>query len=162
MLIIVSGLPGTGKTTFARALADRLQVVHLNSDMLRDELGKRGQYDAESKSLIYREMLERVRQYWEKGETVVVDATFYQDSHRQPYLDLTGSQPESLRWIELEAEEEIIRERVSRKRAYSEADFSVYKQIKQIYEPLRIPHLVLPSGRLSVAAMIDRAIPYLK
>ncbi|MBA8902638.1 AAA family ATPase [Phyllobacterium sp. P30BS-XVII] len=49
MLIIMSGLPGTGKTTIARELARRLKATHLrvdtiaqaliSSEMLRDEVG---------------------------------------------------------------------------------------------------------------------------
>jgi predicted kinase len=52
MLIIFGGLPGSGKTTISRALASRLEAVHIrvdtieqsirNSGVLRDEVGPAG------------------------------------------------------------------------------------------------------------------------
>ena len=37
-MLILSGLPGTGKTTFAVALAARAPVVHLESDAIRRDV----------------------------------------------------------------------------------------------------------------------------
>jgi adenylylsulfate kinase len=38
--ILVMGLPGVGKTTFAKQLAPKLQAVHLNADEIRKEINK--------------------------------------------------------------------------------------------------------------------------
>ena len=40
MIIQVIGLPGAGKTTFAKELADRINAIHLNADEVRAELNK--------------------------------------------------------------------------------------------------------------------------
>lgn len=42
MLIILSGLPGTGKSTIARALAQRLQAVHVRVDTIEQVLRASG------------------------------------------------------------------------------------------------------------------------
>jgi DNA polymerase III delta prime subunit len=40
MKILVMGLPGSGKTTLAAALARELQCVHFNADEIRKEINK--------------------------------------------------------------------------------------------------------------------------
>lgn len=162
MLIIVSGLPGTGKTTFAQALATRLQAQHLNSDRIRDELHKRGRYDPDTKAKIYEELRRRTGTLLEEGKTVIVDATFHLQRRRQPFIDLASEGGWELKWIEITAPEALIRERVGRKRAYSEADFEVYQRIRAAAEPLQVPHLRLTSGEGPLEAMVDRAVAYLK
>lgn len=161
MLIIVSGLPGTGKTSLALALSARLSAEHFNTDMIRDEMQKRGQYDKETKKVIYEELCRRVQGALENGKTVVIDATFYQEEFRLVFLKLAETQKVALHWIELEAAPAVIRQRVSKKRAYSEADFAVYQKIKKAYEPLTIPHLVLPSGRKEVEELAEEALAYI-
>ncbi len=159
-LIMITGLPGTGKTTFARALSQELTYRHLNTDMVRDELGKRGQYDEETKAEIYEELFKRAESELREGHGVIVDGTFYQRSLRADFEQLAERTEAAVFWIEIKASEEVIEERVNQKRAYSEADFEVYLKIKSQYEPLESPHLTLRSDELEVAKMVDRATAY--
>ena len=52
MLVLIVGLPGTGKTTFAVELAREIGGAHLNSDIIRTSLGQRGKYDIASKAAV--------------------------------------------------------------------------------------------------------------
>lgn len=161
MLIMITGLPGSGKTTFAKALADSLNAVHLNTDIIRDSLGRRGKYDETSKSMIYAKMLKQTESYLHRGEDVVVDATFYKATLRKPYKKLAKKYKKQLFWILVTATESVIKERMQQKRQYSEADFSVYLTIKDIYEPLEEGHLILHSDSTSLEKMIIKAREYL-
>lgn len=161
-IIIVVGLPGTGKTTFASTLANTLGTKHLNSDIVRDSFGKRGHYDVSSKAAVYNEMLTRTEEYLKNRQSIIVDATFYKEVLRVPYVRLGEKYEVPVEWIELRANEDEIRTRVSKKRKYSEADFEVYLKIKEHYEPLNYNHLVLWSDQLSTEEMIYKANNYLK
>ena len=158
---MITGLPGTGKTTFARALAEKLEVRHLNTDMIRDAMGKRGQYDEATKADIYRELFKQAEAELQARRSVIVDGTFYQRSLRADFEEMGKRLEAPVFWIEIKAAEEVIEERVREKRAYSEADFEVYLKIKAQYEPLESPHLILRSDELEIAEMVEHAVTYL-
>jgi predicted kinase len=160
-LIIISGLPGAGKTSLAKALHRQLDAIHLNTDMIRAELEKKGRYDPQTKALIYEELRRRVAQILGHGKRVIIDATFYQQEFRVPFIELAGRCNAQLCWIELEAADAVIRDRVSKKRADSEADYAVYQKIKKAYEPLTISHLLLSSGEKSVEKLVEEVMAYL-
>lgn len=160
-LLIITGLPGTGKTTVATALSERISAVHFNTDMLRAELGLRGQYDQETKSQVYSLLLERTKDAMRDGKTVVIDGTFYQAKLRHRFKQLATSEGMPVYWIELWADTEVIRKRVSKQRAYSEANFEVYQKIKAIYEPIRDPHLRLWSNDANLEHLIEEILSYL-
>lgn len=153
MLILVTGLPGSGKTTLAKAYAARHGALHLNSDLLRRELGLMGHYLPEDKKKVYDALLERTRDALLAGKAVVVDSTFFKESIREPFRTLAAECKVKLYWIEIRASERSIRERVQTPRPDSEADFSVYEKIRDAYEPLREPHLALWSDEMSLTEM---------
>ena len=93
-LALVGGLPGTGKTTVAGALADRFGAVLLSSDRLRKELAGlspmehaaaaygEGLYTAERTDELYAQLLHRASGLLARGESVVLDASWTRIRHR--------------------------------------------------------------------------------
>lgn len=160
-LIIVVGLPGTGKTTFARALASEIESKHLNSDIVRNSLGKRGQYDVTSKAAVYNEMLNRTEEALSRRQSIIVDATFYKEILREPYVKLAEKYDLHAKWIELRASDETVKERVGKKRTFSEADFEVYRKIKEDFEPLDMGHLILWTDQIPLDEMVEKAKEFL-
>ena len=136
-VIIITGLPGTGKTTAAKALAKVTGGPHLNTDMIRTQLNLRGQYDAATKSRVYGELFARLAILL-KEENVIIDGTFFRRELQDQLSNIISSSGAEALWVETNCPEELIRKRTSRKREYSEADFKVYLKIKSEYDaPLR-------------------------
>lgn len=156
-LIMVVGLPGTGKSTFSRALSVEIGAKHLNSDVIRTELGLRGQYTPADKAVVYQELKERTIALLNIGEIVIVDATLYRKDLRLPYTQIANQTGCQILWIELLTEEEIIKKRVSKQRPYSEADLTVYKKIKSLYEPITDHHLSLKTDIFPLETLVHRA-----
>ena len=160
-LIIITGLPGTGKTTVALALAEKLIAEHLNTDMIRMEMGLRGQYDQETKERVYKVLLERASKAIKERRSVVVDGTFYQSKLRAKFKRLASRLGVSIYWVELWAKPEVIRKRVGKKRMYSEADFKVHLQVKAMYEPILDSHLRLESNDSNLSQLVQEVLAYL-
>ena len=136
-------------------------MAHFNTDKIRIKLGKQGQYSEEAKAHVYTSLLTQTKKALAEGKRVIVDGTFYKKELRDPFLALAVHFAIPIHWVELRAGEAVIKERVSKKRLYSEADFTVYEKIKALYEPLEEEHLVLDTDRFSVAEMITQITEFL-
>jgi uncharacterized protein len=94
-LVLIGGTPGTGKSTLARAMSDSRGYVTLGSDELRKDLVGRGHletsrpapdegiYRRDITEQTYGELLTRAGLLLERGESVILDASWSSDAHRQ-------------------------------------------------------------------------------
>jgi predicted kinase len=146
-LILVGGLPGTGKSTLARSLAKRANFDVIRSDLVRKELANRssdiqqlsafeeGIYAPEWTARTYAECLRRAEQLLFEGKRVLVDASFRQEEQRRRFLET------AVRWavpgifLHCQAEPEIVQQRLRDRRGdASDADWSIYLQKAQRWE----------------------------
>ena len=162
MLILIAGLPGSGKTTIADAYARKYSAVHFNSDRIRRELNLRGAYRPEDKQRVYDNLLERTGKALKAGETVIVDSTFFRKSIRQPYIDLATRLGVRLVWVLATAPETVLRARMSRPRTDSEADEEVFEQIQAQFEPLESPFLSVDTTTGAPGALVDDIHRYIE
>jgi predicted kinase len=130
MMIIVFGLPGSGKSYFASRLADKINADYINSDKLRRMMIDKRTYTANEKLAVYDEMLKQALEAGKKRTNIVLDATFYKNAIRKIFIGGVENGAD-IRFIEVRADESLIRERLKKPREYSEADFEVYKKIKK-------------------------------
>ena len=86
-LIMVMGLPGSGKTFFAEPWRSGVGATHFNSDRIRkEEEAQTALRRGSDRSGVYARMFARVTAALEQGGTVIVDATFSKAAYRNPYL----------------------------------------------------------------------------
>jgi predicted kinase len=160
MLILITGLPGSGKTTIARSFSIQTGAFHLNSDLLRRSLGLMGHYSSEDKEKVYSTLLERAETALKAGRVVVVDSTFYHPKIREPFVLLAKRCQVPLRWVEVQASPDTIRERLKTPRPDSEADYAVYEKIRDAAVPLDMPHLLLKSDEMTIEMMLGLLTEY--
>jgi predicted kinase len=161
VLLLIAGLPGTGKSTVARAFTERYGGAHINSDLLRQAMGLRGHYGPADKENVYQAMLDSARATLLDGQSAVVDSTFYRADIRAPFEALARSCGVAFFWVEMRADENSIRERVEAPRPDSEADFSVYLALRDQNEPIEASHLVLWSDQMTLDDQVDSIHHYI-
>lgn len=158
MIVVVYGLPGTGKTYLADKLAAKIGAGHINSDRVRKKMFAERTYSPEEKLSVYDELLTQMREALKQNRNLVIDATFYKDAIRKEFMKDAGN---NIRFIEVKADEALVKERLKKTRTDSEADFEVYNEIQSQFEPMRESHLVLYSTDDNITDMIRRAVNYL-
>jgi aminoglycoside phosphotransferase family enzyme/predicted kinase len=99
-LVLVGGLPGTGKSTLAAALADRFGWTVLRSDETRKELAgmphaersasafREGVYSAQHTDETYATLLHRAGALLHLGEPVILDASWSDGGRRSDAWDV--------------------------------------------------------------------------
>jgi len=148
-LVIVCGLSGSGKSTFAAALAQRTGFVHVNSDRTRKQLAgvaataRPGQalYTAARSAETYAAMYAAARQALAAGHGAILDGTFQREVDRDAARAVATAARSPILFVECRADDDEIRRRLTsraqRNDDASDADWAVYLRQRSRYEPFR-------------------------
>ena len=135
-LVILMGLPGTGKTHCARILARRLGAAHVATDHLRSRLFVAASYAAEENRAVFSLAETLVEQLLAEGHVVVLDATNLIADFRAPMEELASRSGAALLHVLVVAEDADVRARLAARamaRAdvdHSDADVGVYERMR--------------------------------
>jgi len=161
MIVIVLGLPGSGKSYFASRLAEVIQADYINSDQIRKGMFSKRIYSEQEKGAVYDAMLEKMKALAKLNKDLVIDATFQREDSRQLFIRQLRGKVEFF-FIEITANPDLIRRRLKKERPFSEADFEVYELTRQQWQPVREPHLSLGSTDENIDYMLETAVNYLR
>jgi len=144
LIVLICGLPGVGKTTIAKNLAPLIDAVILSTDKIRKELIPNPTYIKEERKLIYDVMVLIAAYLQNLGTNIILDATFNKEDSRNKVKQRIRVPQDEFFIIECVCPENIIFSRIkNRKEDYSDADISVYKKMKKIYEPVKADHITV-------------------
>ena len=177
-LVLVSGLPGTGKSTLAEGLAGEANFDVVDSDVVRKELAgldrhadasesfEAGIYTSAWSDRTYAECRRRAENRLFEGGRVIVDATFYREDRRVAFVEMARSFGVPALIVECRLREETVSERLAaREHDVSDADQSVYENIKGKWEAYgaetsRLVETVSTEG--DVASSVEGALDVLR
>jgi hypothetical protein len=147
-LLLMCGLPGTGKSVLARELAQRAGFSVVRSDVTRKRLaGLRpgesggttpaaGIYAADFTERTYEACLDEAERRLFAGERVIVDATFRDEAHRLRFVEAADRWMVPVRILHCRAAEDLVHDRLDRRVGDpSDADWGVYQHMREIWEP---------------------------
>jgi len=161
-LLVVTGLPGVGKTTVARSFADRLDARLIRTDTVRTDCVSDPQYTPSERATVYDEVFDRARETLDGERSVALDGTFQRRADRQRAVEVAAETGAALGVVAVDCEESIVRRRIAaREGDASDADFGVYREIRSEYDPIRLPHATVDNSggpdatEAQVAALVD-------
>ena len=167
-LVLVSGLPGTGKSYFCRKLAERVPLLVLESDHLRRLLFSRPVYSRDESSRLFRAVHALLRDLLDQGMNVALDATNLEEHHRERLYHIADQLNARLIIVRLKAPPEVVEQRLRNRTVgldrsdHSEADWDVYRKMEPVSEPIRRNHFQVDTSKditlalEKVAHIIDR------
>jgi aminoglycoside phosphotransferase family enzyme/predicted kinase len=145
-LVLAAGLPGTGKSTLARHLAERADFRVLRSDVVRKELAglpadqpaldRAALYAPGWSERTYAELVRRADDLLQDGGRVLVDANFRREDQRRLFLDLARRRGVPVRMLHCSAPDEVVRQRLAARRGDpSDAGWEEYQKLAAEWEP---------------------------
>ena len=146
MLILVCGLPGVGKTTMAKRIADETKSFVLSTDTLRKKIIDDPEYTEREKELVYNLLFEMAEKFLMTGKNVILDGTFYRKKLRDRARKLAERTNNEFIIVEIVCDEKIVKKGMAKRKergSESDADFEIYKKIKRQFEPIKEKHLVI-------------------
>jgi predicted kinase len=149
MLILMAGLPGTGKTHVAEKVAASLDAVILSKDTVRHALfpPELIEYSTGQDDFVIDVLLETAAYIWRKRpkETVILDGrTFSRGSQRQHVIEFAERLGQKWQIVECVCAPDIAKQRLAQPEPIHPAGNrtpQLYDEVKARWEPIAQDHL---------------------
>jgi aminoglycoside phosphotransferase family enzyme/gluconate kinase len=173
-LFITTGLVGSGKTALSQALAERIGLVVLSSDVTRKRLAQipetehrfeeydSGIYSPDFSRKTYDAMLAEAKDILTEGGSVIMDASFVKAEERKRVKALAEEMNAGFFILECKTDEETTRRRLNQRfkqKSVSDGRWEIYLLQKKRFEPV----VEVPSQKrviIDTTQPIDKMVRY--
>ncbi len=151
-LLMLAGLPGAGKSRFAREVTARVPFLVLESDRLRKALVGQPQYTPVEHARVFRACHRLLDEFLAQGYPVLFDATNLGERNRRPVYAIARKRGVPLAVAVVTAPSEIVRQRLRDREAgldtntWSDASWLIYSRMAPAWEPVRRPHILVDTS----------------
>ncbi|MBI2854803.1 MAG: ATP-binding protein [Chloroflexi bacterium] len=161
-LLVVSGLPGSGKSYFCQQLALRTPFALLESEALRHVLFSVPQYTSGESFRLFRAIRWVIDELLRQGVPVILDSTNLSEHHRERLYHIADSTGARLVLVRVEAPDDIMRQRLEdRTRGAgldkSKAGINVYSRMKPSVDVIRRQHIAVDTSR-DIRPALDKVL----
>ena len=152
-LLMLAGLPGCGKSSFAREVTLRCPFLVLESDRLRKALVGAPEYTPGENGRVFRACHRLIDEFLGLGYPVLFDATNLTVRNRRPVCAIAWKRGVPLAVAVATAPPEVARERLRAREAgqdpatWSDAGWDIYCRMAPAWEPVKRPHIMVDTSR---------------
>ena len=161
VLIVVSGLPGTGKSYFSRRMAERVPLAIVETDAMRNVLFPSPTHSGTESARLFKACHALIEDLLRKGIPVLLDATNLVEHNRERLYNIAYKTNAKLIIVRVEAPLDVVSGRL-RKREESDghednstADLAVYRRMVSSVEPIRRNHFALDTSK-DITPVVDK------
>jgi predicted kinase len=146
-LVVLSGLPGSGKSYFCRRLASRYPLARLESDALRKALFGQPTYSADESRRLFSACHLVLSRLLSRGIAAIFDATNLREMYRRQVYHIADEHKAKLILVHLQASPAVVHERLEARardphpQDLSDAGPEVYERMQHDVEPIGRPHI---------------------
>ena len=154
LLVVMAGLPGTGKTALAEALAEKLGAAVLDKDKLRAALiePERIEYSQKQNDAVYELLLKGAIYNLRRGKPVILDGRTFTRKYQVERVERFAAENDAnLRIIECVCDEALALKRILADREKGthlavDRGPELYHRLKSEAEPIEVEHHVVDTG----------------
>ena len=161
-LVVVSGLPGSGKSHFSRQLASRAPLAVVESDAMRSALFGTPTHSGAESARVFRACHALIEDLLRRGIPVLFDATNLIEHFRERLYSIAHRTDAKLVIVRVEAPEDVITHRLTQREAgngdsedNSTAGLDVYRRMAPHVEPIRRNHYAVDTSR-DIAPVVEK------
>ena len=161
--IVVSGLPGSGKSYFCHKLRERLPFPIVESDGLRKVLFPSPDYSPSESNRLFQACHLLIEELLKRGIPLIFDATNLIERHREHLYHIADRIGAKLIIVRVEAPPEVVRKRLedrnsgSNSLGQSDADWRVYQKMRSSVQKISRNHFAVDTSR-DITPVIDKIV----
>ena len=152
-LVLLCGLPGAGKTHFARLLVAEVPMLVIESDAARKTLAGIPAYNSDENRRVFGACRRLMQELLEHGVPVLLDATNLTERERAYSHEAARAKASEVVVVRVTAPETLISKRLKRREqgksrdGASEAGWDVYRRMKAREQPVAGPHFIVDTSK---------------
>ena len=146
-LLVLTGLPGTGKSYFSKRLQRRLPLLVLESDRLRKVLAPSPKYTPGESARLFSACHMLIEEFLGQGRQILFDATNLTEKFRQPLRNIAARCGAPFLVVRCTAPTGLVQRRLADRGAgahpsdYSDAGWRIYSRMRPYEEAVEDCHL---------------------
>jgi predicted kinase len=171
MIVAMAGLPGTGKSTLARALAARLPALVLNKDTARAALFPPAEieYSDVQDDFVIGILLQVAEYHFARDprRSLILDGrTFSKQAQVDALVSYSQDKHRDLKIILCTCSRDLAQKRIEHDAASgahpaANRGFHLYVELQEAADPLQIPHLSVDTGQ-PLEVCLQKCLAYLR